>query len=91
MGEGAIVGGHVAFGGTGDGEYQVAVALQQLLLDARQDLVGVAVEAGPVLGRLGIGQRLVAAVEQVVEVDAPAAHVLLEASGDSRRASRARS
>jgi hypothetical protein len=47
------------------------MARQQRLLNRRQDLIGVAVEARLVLGRTGVGNRLIVSVEQVIKADPP--------------------
>ncbi len=86
MVERGIVGGHVAFRRGGDGEDQPLVAFEQGFLQGRQHLVGVLVEARAVLLWLGTGNRLVAAIEQVVEADTPGLQVLLELRGDGSRA-----
>src|SRR3989344_3644793 len=77
---------HVALLGAGNGEYQAFVAWQQWLLDSRQDLIGVTIKARSVFGRVGIGNRLVMAVEQVFEADVPRIDICLEARGNLARA-----
>ncbi|MDT4820772.1 hypothetical protein FQZ97_539190 [compost metagenome] len=86
LAEGLVMGRHIAFLGTGDGEYQPLVLLEQRLLDIRQDLVGVTVEARAVLLRIGARHHLEAAVEEVIEADASFPHIALEALGDFARA-----
>lgn len=58
------------------------MTLEQRLLQRRQYLIGVLVEACAVLLRLGAGNRLVMTVEQIIEADAPGLQVLLELRGD---------
>ncbi|MNJ72220.1 hypothetical protein D3C77_688460 [compost metagenome] len=49
--EGVVMSRHIALLGAGYGEHQAFMLLEQRLLDRRQDLVGVLVEARPVACR----------------------------------------
>ena len=77
-----VMGRHIAIRGAGDGEYQALMATQQRLLQGRQGLVGVVVEATAVLLRPGVGDGLVIAVEQVFQANATALDIGLELRGN---------
>ncbi|MCY1400019.1 hypothetical protein D9M71_150920 [compost metagenome] len=82
LAERPVVGRHIAVRRAGDGEHHALVTSQQRLLNGRQDLVGEAVEAAAELLRLGTGNRLVVAIEQVAQADPAALDRRLELPGD---------
>ena len=85
LAEDFVVGRHVALRGAGNGEHQAFMARQQRLLNRRQDLIGVAVEARLVLGRTGVGDCLIVSVEQVIETDTSGIDIRFESCGNLAR------
>lgn len=73
-----IVGGHVTFWGAGDGIDHALVLGQQRLLDAWQHTVGVLIKTRVETRWAHAGDRLIAAIEQIIQADETLLDILLE-------------